>query len=159
MSSPINQALRTNLASQKRDLGNTWAPFLIHTPSARSSNDSARALLTAQIPNRRYFAAGLYYPRRRAQAPVRDPPEKRAGAFSGLRKEHGDDFGAADDFRNLSRDGDWLRNRPDSAPLISYVARSPISRTSPPPLPTAVVCRSIAHHATTMFFPHFVGDA
>ena len=28
-----------------------------------------------------------------------------------------------------------------------------------PPLPTAVVCRSIAQHATTMFVPHFVGDA
>jgi hypothetical protein len=27
-----------------------------------------------------------------------------------------------------------------------------------PPLPAAVVCGSLAHHATTMFFPHFVGD-
>jgi hypothetical protein len=29
----------------------------------------------------------------------------------------------------------------------------------PAPLPTALVCRSFAQHATTMFFPHFVGDA
>ena len=28
-----------------------------------------------------------------------------------------------------------------------------------PPLRTAVVCRSIAQHTTTTFFPHFVGDA
>jgi hypothetical protein len=34
---------------------------------------------------------------------------------------------------------------------------SRIGETSP--LPAAVVCRSFAQHATTMFFPHFVGDA
>jgi hypothetical protein len=45
----------------------------------------AGAALTAQIPNRRYFAAGLHYPRTQAQAPVRDPPENGPGLLpSGL---------------------------------------------------------------------------
>jgi hypothetical protein len=49
------------------------------------------------------------------------PVKKRSGnlwsgnlvALAG--REHADDFGAADGFRNLSRDGDWLHTRPHLA--------------------------------------------
>jgi hypothetical protein len=34
-----------------------------------------------------------------------------------------------------------------------------VAEIAPSPLPAALVFQLFAQHATTMFFPHFVGDA
>ena len=56
---------------------------------------------------------------------------------------------------------DWLNRQVSTTAITPLAARMQPDRerASPAPLPTALVCRSFAQHATTMFFPHFVGDA
>src|SRR5262249_22033779 len=95
--------------------------------------------LTAQIPNRvtsRWRASTNPHTRQPKPGPALP---KTGRGFSGLRKEHTDDFSAVDGFRNLIRDGDRFRARPgfgksgltwsSNAPAILRCRPSPAFRS------------------------------